>query len=1647
MRNVTVTFNDGSQHQYAGVPDTVTPQDIIARAGGEFAGKAITNIDGGGTPVPEEGRTLSGTAGDVSTALQKGVVGAGQSLVGIGDIVSGGRAGKALEDAGVDLSKVQEGLSKDYSPQQQKEIEAINQAKGFTGTLGALAEHPAAAASGLLEMAPEMVAMGGIGKAAKLAKTTAGAVGIGEGAVTAGGAAEQSRELSKDKLLTGKQAMGAVGSGILTGIIGTVGNKLTTALGGNDVTGMLVGRTRAEAEKLLGETASTASGFKRVMASAFGEGVLEELPQSAQEQIWHNYANDKPLLEGVPEASAQGLALGSIAGGGLSAVQGGEKAPPAPVPATEEAIASAQEKQTQRAQGERAAAWGAPPGSKIHALLADGALHTPEGVEALENAVRDASHKVYEDVANKDIDEARKTLEMEVSKQSPDAPKPGPVVTNESAEPLAPLGDEEPVLKGQSAPAEAAPAEAAPAVEEQAAPEPEILTKEFKNKQRAVRALKESGLNPEEYVPKTSMAGVWTIVKGTPKTATPIGTETTTSDLGMHPQAYAKKLKDTYTHEELTNAVRSITGDASITPEHDAASMGIPEAVIAKAVETQNPEYKERAAQALKKIEDTHATWLETKQRLDATSLDMNMHPNTRRALKRKERAAFNEHLTAVDEHSKFIPTQTEPTWTPNTDATTSSPDVSPPTGETSAPISPSETSPPIAEQVAPTPRSAPEAPAVLPSTPLSSGTAPAPASQPTGQANRGGVPPPPGSRTAAVLASQPPPRKPPGAIARALTATREFRLKRASDYIQTMTMNSAHAYTQALRQRFNDIGLPFATVRKLLLDATTSQSVKDTSVAINGMQEGSIEYVPKMHKWTSVIKPDSLMGVHNIIKRIAGQYGEKEDATRHVFNTLMKARRILGIYAHADSIRNDVAHATPAERKAYFKLPANAHALEMATSAAMGMTQDEALEDMRLLAERPEFQEAIDMWNKVRENVIGVLVKSGRFSRAQAENYLANAEYVPFYRVMEEADPEAAFIQMSGGMGMSLTGRQKLYKMKGHTDKEVKDMLTNMEDWIVNSFSMAVRAHKARQLVDLGLDWLPDGAVEKVGSGTKGAIPIYRNGRPEHYVFDDPLFPFAFKGLESVTTPAIRLTSKPANIFRRFIILNPAFTVYQLPKDTFEAMFTSGVKHPTLLIPGAASEFLKSLVTTSKAHKALKEFSIVGIRDFSAVSARAEADTRLGINQKPQGFWGKIGHALETFSMKGDNAVRQAIYNRTLSETGDKALAIERASEVINFRKRGAGTTVDILRQTVPFLGAYFQVQSVALKTLSGQGIAPIERKKALWRLLSTSAQFYTLGLLYNALLGGDDDYQAKSDADKNSHLYIFGGSSPFSIPIRPGLFSLPFVMSNIGFKNMFDDGTNDPEKARAAFRDALLKAVATPGLLPTAVKPMVEVGFNHDPFTGREIVGDYLKNLETSEQYTPSTSEFAKILGMTGWMAPVNIDHLIKGYLGYVGTGLLSLTNVLAAQWLRLPTPDKTMLDWVRTLPGIGLGKDVPTGNITDMYALIEDVARVKGTESKEEKEARASGRVEKYAAYSRENQFLGHPAVQKQVAMIQTQLNDIRDKETQIMLAPYNETLTADRKREILHELALNKNKIVANVKQLRRAAYHGSLKNSP
>lgn len=269
---------------------------------------------GGGVKPAETG--LIGRAGDLGISVLKGAIAVPEAAVGLADIATGGKAGKAAEGLGFRPKEAKEFLDSKKSDAAKDAAWRFENAEGFTGKLGAAVQNPSLIANAIAESAPLMGAGGVIGRGvAALTPRVAGAAGaIGEGAVGAGSAAEQIRQQTADGELTGAQAGLAGLAGVATAGLGMLGKKAANAMGVGDIDTALVSGTT----KVAGQAGKETPGMlKRVGGGALAEGVFEELPQSVAEQGLQNIALDKPFTQDLDAAAAMGLVTGGAMGAGM----------------------------------------------------------------------------------------------------------------------------------------------------------------------------------------------------------------------------------------------------------------------------------------------------------------------------------------------------------------------------------------------------------------------------------------------------------------------------------------------------------------------------------------------------------------------------------------------------------------------------------------------------------------------------------------------------------------------------------------------------------------------------------------------------------------------------------------------------------------------------------------------------------------------------------------------------------------------------------------------------------------------------------------------------------------------------------------------------------------------------------------------------------------------------------------------------------------------------------------------------------------------------------------------------------------------------------------------------------------------------------
>ncbi|MDR0215905.1 MAG: hypothetical protein LBJ15_18180 [Comamonas sp.] len=308
----------------------------------------------GAEPLDAAQKPTGGTISDLGKSLKAGVQRLPGMVTGLADLpiaaVTGARPFTKAADALGEATGFQPGKWADdtkFSAGYEQGKQAVDEAwkDGSVGEIAlAYLKNPGYTANQVAESLPGMVAGGlagralmGVGRTAGVAAKAGGvgpaapgalartvgekmaapvAAGIGEGAVTAG--QQMAQYQGEDQQ---KNALASLGAGLGTAALGVGAGRAANKLGLETAETAIINAGRKGAAHAADEVPLSAQ--RRILGGMVSEAVLQELPQSAQEQMWQNYAEGKPLMEGVARAATEGAIAGGVMGAGANVSDGG----------------------------------------------------------------------------------------------------------------------------------------------------------------------------------------------------------------------------------------------------------------------------------------------------------------------------------------------------------------------------------------------------------------------------------------------------------------------------------------------------------------------------------------------------------------------------------------------------------------------------------------------------------------------------------------------------------------------------------------------------------------------------------------------------------------------------------------------------------------------------------------------------------------------------------------------------------------------------------------------------------------------------------------------------------------------------------------------------------------------------------------------------------------------------------------------------------------------------------------------------------------------------------------------------------------------------------------------------------------------------
>jgi hypothetical protein len=755
-------------------------------------------------------------------------------------------------------------------------------------------------------------------------------------------------------------------------------------------------------------------------------------------------------------------------------------------------------------------------------------------------------------------------------------------------------------------------------------------------------------------------------------------------------------------------------------------------------------------------------------------------------------------------------------------------------------------------------------------------------------------------------------------------------------------------------------------------------------------------------------------------------------------------------------------------------------------------MSEQEIADFIQREEAHPELKEILDNFNAVNQNLLRFWRDVGLLSEPRYERLSSIKDYVPWYRVMDDDadihDPVQATTRSATNIGkeklfkhgkpsvvtdFTVEENQKVFRVQPgkvnavklggvrlkpeqysvtpngeltlkveakpgqllvvETQREIENMIDNMTRNVMRMTMNGLRQYAAKRIVE-EYATREAGKIKRFASveRNKGRFDYIENGRRTVVEIQDPLIAEAVLGMETVGIKMWEPLAAAANFTRRTITLSPVFQLKQVFKDAPTAALVTGVKRPDLLMGGVMRDFIGAVRDSDPVAGILRS---QGIGGFYSPARTPEADVKRQIGIINNNTYDYVMKALDHFGDSSDMAQRIAIYKRVMAETGNETLALYQAANVINFLRHGSGQVAQALVQTVPFLNAYAQSIDVLYNALVGGGLRGMDRKKALQRLAITGSLLAGTTLIYAFLVGDDDDYMKMDDQSKIRSYMIPG--TDVVLPMNTSAAFFFKAIPELLYNKVVNEGTEnevDAKRLRTAMKEAAVDLLLGPTPVPSAVKPVIEIGLDYNFFTSRPITPRGMDNLDAYQQYDMRTSEAAKLLSaLTGSkenrvLNPMEADHLVRSIFGTAGAMVAWSSNLVGqASEYRPEMGLKEM-----PITGAFMRPEVPRGREDLFYKLKENTDRKYNTYDR----LTEHGNPGEAQAY-----FDRHPnliAYYEYTSEVDTQLKKI-NAAIRFIGETQDPSYTPEIKRQEIQDLLNLKQDVLEGVEQFRKEAY--------
>lgn len=651
-------------------------------------------------------------------------------------------------------------------------------------------------------------------------------------------------------------------------------------------------------------------------------------------------------------------------------------------------------------------------------------------------------------------------------------------------------------------------------------------------------------------------------------------------------------------------------------------------------------------------------------------------------------------------------------------------------------------------------------------------------------------------------------------------------------------------------------------------------------------------------------------------------------------------------------------------------------------------------------------YADANRVFQEFQKNALDMAEQSGLIDGA-SRKYWENEFYVPFYRVSEES---GEFIGKS--MGNALVRQEAFKKLKGGTDKLNSDLLSNTLLNISHLLDASAKNRAAKASLEaaekMGVaqrvaynmgqykaaqntanPMLPPGTkntvwymgdiTETIPKGQKyeengvtkvsdGTDEITYVGKVEYKVTD----PFVMTAITSLEYAGMNNgIMKPLSQFKHWLTIgvtaSPAFKVRNLIRDSVQAIGTSDLSYNPIanVVTGFkqtnrdSQEYVSALASGALIRFGTMLEGNESARTRQLIRSGVKDSTILNSDSKVRAFYDRfLEPALEAYNELGNRSEeinRAALYNQLIKQGKSHAEAALMARDLMDFSMQGSFNTVRFLTQVVPFLNARLQ----GLYKLGRSG-KDYPRKMA---VVTGAAALLSIGLML--AYEDDDEWKRREDWDRDNYWWIKIGGEAFRIP-KPFEIGAVATMAERSLEYMINDEMTG-ERFLHATRKLITNQLAM-NPVPQAFKPIIDLYANNDSFTDRPIESMGMQRLDSEKRYNSSTSMTARGASQAigGALSPVQIDHLVRSYFGWLGSFVNGGADMAARAMSNEPTKP-TMDYWKFATQGIVSEADGGSSRyVSQMYEQAKELEQAHATWRSLLKD----GKVEEAKAYREDN-----------------------------------------------------------------------------